>query len=259
MLELRAGSVTVLVDENAGGRLASLVIDGQERLVTAPNSGGDPMRWGSYPMVPYAGRVRLGEFAHGGAVHHVPVTLGPHAIHGTVLQAGCTVERATASEIVMRAALGEDWPWPGSCAQVVRLDDSTLMLTLTLSADAVPFPGQVGWHPWFTDGGVAPALTFAARAMYERDGDGIPSGRLVAPAEHPWDDCFVDVVAGPVLRYRDGRELALASDCDHWVVFEPGDALCVEPQSGPPDEFNLSPRLVTPDEPLVRSMSLAWA
>src|SRR5262245_60436679 len=117
MLELRAGSVTVLVDENSGGRLASLRIDGRERLVTAANGGGDPMRWGSYPMVPYAGRVRRGAFCHCGIDRHLPITLGHHAIHGTVLHARCTVETATSLEIEMRAGLGDDWPWPGSCTQ----------------------------------------------------------------------------------------------------------------------------------------------
>jgi aldose 1-epimerase len=49
------------------------------------------------------------------------------------------------------------------------------------------------------------------------------------------------------------------SECDHWVVFDvPAEATCVEPQSGPPDAFNLTPHVVTPRSPLSRTMTISW-
>jgi aldose 1-epimerase len=47
------------------------------------------------------------------------------------------------------------------------------------------------------------------------------------------------------------------------VIFdEPSDATCVEPQSGPPDAFNLNehvtPHVVDPVTPLTRRMSIVW-
>ena len=87
--------------------------------------------------------------------------------------------------------------------------------------------------------------------MYRRDEFGVPTGALVEPTDGPWDDCFVDT--GPVvlaLRPRSRRRVT-SSDCDHWVVFdEPADATCVEPQSGPPDGFNLAPRRRPRHDPL---------
>jgi aldose 1-epimerase len=44
------------------------------------------------------------------------------------------------------------------------------------------------------------------------------------------------------------------------VVFtEPEHAICVEPQSGPPDAFNLDDPVVTPDAPLVVHLTVRWA
>ena len=59
LLRLVAPGVEAVVDLEAGGRLASFVVDGRELLVT---EGPGPIAWGSFPMVPYAGRVRNGWF-----------------------------------------------------------------------------------------------------------------------------------------------------------------------------------------------------
>jgi hypothetical protein len=43
------------------------------------------------------------------------------------------------------------------------------------------------------------------------------------------------------------------------VVFtEPEHAMCVEPQSGPPDALTIEPRIVTPEEPLVVHTTWRW-
>ena len=56
--EIRLGDdrLAVTVAPGQGARLASLVVAGHERLVTR---GDDPLGWGAYPMVPFAGRLDL--------------------------------------------------------------------------------------------------------------------------------------------------------------------------------------------------------
>ena len=45
----------------------------------------------------------------------------------------------------------------------------------------------------------------------------------------------------------DGVHVTISSACDHWVVYdEPPHATCVEPQTGPPDAFNIRPEVVEP-------------
>jgi aldose 1-epimerase len=65
---------------------------------------------------------------------------------------------------------------------------------------------------------------------------------LAEPPPGPWDDCFIN--EQPVAMHRHGQSVRLTSDCNHWVVYdETHHATCVEPQSGPPDAFNLAPSL----------------
>jgi len=90
-----------------------------------------------------------------------------------------------------------------------------------------------------------------------RDQSGIPSGELIAPTAGPFDDCFTDSQQAPVIKFDNNLRLEIQSDCTHWVVYdEPQHAICIEPQSGPPDGFNLEPQIITPKTPLSRYMRL---
>lgn len=266
MIELRSSTAVALVDEANGGRLASLVVHGEERLVPGPAGQRDVLGWGAYPMVPWAGRVRSGRFAYARRAYQLPLRMPPHAIHGTVLDVQWSVTHAARHEVRLSTPLGPDWPWSGTVHQHIELlgdrHEGALRCWLSVESTSTAFPAQVGWHPWFQDHhGVpgAPQLTFAAQAMYQRDRAGIPNGDTVLPGPHPWDDCFVGVSDAPRLTYRDGTVILLSSDCDHWVVYEPDHAVCVEPQSGPPDGFTLRPDTVEPGSPLSRTFVLAWS
>jgi len=249
-----------------GGRLASLVVHGSELLVT---EGPGPMMWGCYPMVPFAGRIRDGAFAFDERSFSLPLTMPPHAIHGTAFERAWTVQDEQPAESRIAIDLGPDWPFAGRASQHFVLGKGGLKVSMTLEADE-PMPVTMGWHPWFRrelTGTVAepmpasaPAqLQFDATRMYERGPDGIPTGRLVAPSDGPWDDCFTGVRTPPRLVWPGRFALSLTSTCDHWVVYdEPADAICVEPQTGPPDSVNLAPRVVLPGVPLTASMTWHW-
>ena len=77
--------------------------------------------------------------------------------------------------------------------------------------------------------------------MYVRDAAGIATtdcpaaagavGRLLHRLRRP-----------PVLRWPGFLELTIESECPDWVVYtEPVDAMCVEPQTAPPDALNGEP------------------
>jgi aldose 1-epimerase len=93
--------------------------------------------------------------------------------------------------------------------------------------------------------------------MYLRDEFGIPTGEKIAPPAGPYDDCFSGSLSSPNLNFADKVRLEIETDCSHWVVYdEPQHAICVEPQSGPPDGFNIEPLIITRDTPLTRFMRL---
>lgn len=254
-MELTADGVSLLVDLEAGGRLASLRVHGHELLVTDREAG--VYGWGCYPMVPWAGRVRGGRFRFDDREEVLPLGMPPHAIHGVGVELPWTRTSATTWE----RALDDPWPFGGTASQAADLNDERLLLELTVEADR-SMPAMVGWHPWFRrrlDAGSPVALDFAADAMLVRDADGIPSGATVSPAPGPWDDCFTGVGQPIGMTWGDQLVLELRSDCDHWVVYtEPDHAACVEPQSGPPDAFNRAPRIVEPGAPLTRWFELRW-
>ena len=64
-----------------------------------------------------------------------------------------------------------------------------------------------------------------------------------------------------VLTWPGALEVVLTSTCDHVVLYDqPRHAICVEPQTGPPDALNHLERatLVRMGHPLVAEMSLSW-
>jgi aldose 1-epimerase len=254
MVELQAGDATVLVSPVSGGRLASIEVGGDELLVTgAP--GDDPLLWGCYPMVPFAGRVRHGCFTWQDRTVRLPVNLPPHAIHGTGFVSAWSVLDQGRDHAELQTSL--TWPLGGRAHQHLQLTPDALVCVLTVTADAGPLPATLGWHPWFRKPRSA-QLRFAR--MYAKDDEGIPTGELVEPRAEPWDDCFVEPLAPLTLQVTPDVEVTVSSDCDHWVVYtEPAHATCVEPQSGPPDAFNLaSATVLGPGEMLQRTMTIAW-
>ena len=68
-------------------------------------------------------------------------------------------------------------------------------------------------------------------------GDG---GIAAAGTGATWDDPFVGVVTPPQIAWGDALTLTLTAGAavTHWMVYDPDEALCVEPQVGPPDAFH---------------------
>jgi hypothetical protein len=138
--------------------------------------------------------------------------------------------------------------------QWFTLDEGGLDVSMTLHADE-PQPVSLGWHPWFRrvlePGGPPASLLFEADSMLERDPEGAPTGaRIAPPPPGPWDDAFTGLRAGPSLEWPGRLRLEIASSCAWWVVYStPERAICVEPQSGPPDAANLAPRWSCPARP----------
>ena len=124
---------------------------------------------------------------------------------------------------------------------------------MEVHAADVPMPVTCGWHPWWyrtPKVGAAPLeVELHADTMYARDDESIPTGELIPVHAPPWDDCFTglgDPVA--LLTWPDTQTVRVDTDCGCVVVFtEPEHAICVEPQSGPPDAVNLDvATVVTP-------------
>ncbi|MGW1279694.1 aldose epimerase family protein [Streptomyces tsukubensis] len=254
-VRLRAGDAELTVRPDHGCRVSSLTVGGTELLRQGE-------RYGSFPMVPWCGRVDHGRFRDGAVQHQLPVNADPHAIHGTGRDTVWRTRLAGENEAVFTYELGEPWPYPGLVTQVFALTDSSLTLTLAVEAQEDSFPAQAGWHPWFLRniGGEDAVLDFAPAWQEERGDDHLPTGRRIDPRPGPWDDCFgmPDGVAA-TLTWPGQLELEITGSGEWVVVYdEQPEAICVEPQSGPPNGLNTLPRLVTPIDPLETSTTWSW-
>ena len=271
MLENRAARVEV--DAERGGRLRSLRVLGHELLVGPPDEAeqsaasgaADSIGWGCYPMAPFAGRLRHGRFHWGNREVHLPQNLGRHAIHGTVFDRPWQVRRHDTRVLRLACTLDDRWPWEGQATLQLELTEQHLTLDLALHTREESFPATIGLHPWFrkrlSPEARAALLVFQARAMLLRDGAGICTVRTQSPPPAgPWDDCFMGVPEAPMIVWPGALSLRLHSKAPYWVVFnEREEALCVEPQTGPPDALN------TGSSPVVRAglpqklrLRLAW-
>ncbi|MCG8966043.1 aldose 1-epimerase [Streptomyces sp. CL12-4] len=254
-ITLTAGDAEAIVLPGNGGRIGGLRVGGTELL-----RQGD--RYGCFPMVPWCGRIREGRFRDGAAVHQMPLNSPPHAIHGTARDGAWRTARVTGNEAVITYDLVDPWPYSGRVTQVVALAEDALTLRMSVETYESSFPAQIGWHPWFnrTLDGADVAIAFDPAWQEERGDDHLPTGNRTDPKPGPWDDCFgmpdgVDVT----LTWPGRLELKVTSPEQWAVVYDEQEAaVCVEPQTGPPNGLNTLPRLVTPLEPLEATTTWSW-
>jgi aldose 1-epimerase len=142
------------------------------------------------------------------------------------------------------------------------LADNGAEFEIQVLSDSDPFAASAGWHPWFRRRlarGADVELDVTTSTMLERDADGIPTGVRVSVPPGPWDDCFVGAEWPVLLRWPGALRLEVAADTRYVVLFDQlAEAVCVEPQTGPPDALTLEPMVVTPDRPLTATMSWTW-
>ncbi len=142
MLTLTSDDLSVTLDPPQGGRIASIVAFGEERLVSEVPR---PSSWGAFPMMPWAGRIRHGKFTFDGVDYEMPINHPPHAMHGTAY----TSEWQATGPDTMRLELGEPWPFGGHAIHHASVDGATARFRLEVHAGDRPMPAMAGWHPWY--------------------------------------------------------------------------------------------------------------
>lgn len=257
LVRIAHGSLTVDIAPSAGGRIAQITTDHDTWLIGHDEGDEAMIAWGSYPMLPWAGRIRHGRFRFHGRDIQLPRNFGEHAIHGIAFALPWWIDGHSPTHIDLSLPLPEDesWPFGGIARQRIEVGQDGLRMTLSITAGEQPMPATLGWHPWFRK---PDRLEFAPTRMYPRDAQGIATLPVIDPPPPPWDDCFLN--DKPLVMHRAGQRIRLSSSCDHWVIYdETAHATCIEPQSGPPDAFNLTPsRQLSPGETLSVWYAMEW-
>ena len=264
---LRAGGAALSLSPANGGRVSSLTLPGPDGATLEVVGRGGPgvVGWGCYAMAPWAGRVRRGVLTWDGHRHQLPLAMPPHAIHGVTLDRAWEIVAQDDLSLTLRCGFDSRWPWAGHAVQHVALlgDGSGLRARIEVRSAGDAFPAWTGFHPWFArslGAGGPVSLDLLAGGMLRRDDDGMPTDDVLAVTQGPWDDVFVDVAWPVTLTWPGALRLTVSSPAPYAVVFtERPTAVCVEPQSAPPNAAELgAAATVTPDAPLVLEMAWDW-
>lgn len=257
-IQLRAGQVTAMVDPIHGGRVASLVIRGRERLITRPDPGaGLPaITWGAFPMVPWVGRLHGGHLEWNGTSFDVGRNLDGHAIHGTTFDRPWSVVTSDENSVLMTCRIGDGdgWPFAAEVDHQVELGDDSIAFQMAIRA-ATAMPVAVGWHPWFRRADGEPMrVVVPSDKVLETTADLIPTGAIVPVAgptdlremvevgERSLDHAYVGVSGPSRLAWEDLELTIHAEPLASIVVHTTPTGVCVEPQTAWPDAIRLHGR-----------------
>ncbi len=198
------------------------------------------MNWGWFAMVPWAGRIDRGLIKDkDGSAFVLPTQWDPpHAEHGFGFVSSWESTGPNSSRLDMPSPYA-----PAYAEQTIEVEGNTMTWSLNYFANGCTLPAWVGLHPWIPKE-IGPSLdaefSFSPERMLLRGENGIPTGELVDVPKRSWDDAFFGVSSPPVIRWGTVAQLKMTSKVPWWVVYDEDPlAICVEPQTAPPDAANL--------------------
>ena len=133
-----------------------------------------------FPMLPFRGRIRDGRFTTDHKTIQLPLLPGhSHHLHGEGWLRPWQVVRHSQNEVTLQLEAGtERWPWPFYAEQHLRLNESGLHHTLSVThAGRRRRPYGIGLHPYF---GRTPGcrIRTGVQGMWKADGDVLPTEPL---------------------------------------------------------------------------------
>jgi aldose 1-epimerase len=291
LVELQAGALHLQLAPAAGGSIARFFSRSGERRQYWLRPASDeavaarqPLKMGSFPLVPFCNRIRNGRSTFGALPIDLPPNYqdSPHTLHGTGWLAPWDVAEASATHAVLRCAHKpqgrRDWPYAFRAEQRFELSLGTLAVTLDVHNEApVPMPTGIGQHPYFPRSAQT-RLTTHVEAIWEGDGEAMPTRHVAAGwlarfdtglplSEVVLDNNFTGWSRVARVDWPENGtwiEMRAEAPFDHFVVYCPppghadGGLFCMEPVSNCTDWMNLAQagvghvggRLLAPGESL---------
>lgn len=228
-----------------GSHVVSVSLGG--RPVVKPNGDGSQTHGGIAVLMPYAGRVRHGEYRFGGLKFRLPVGREGNAIHGFAKDAVWKVLKEERRSVVLAARL-EGSGYPGVLEAVIAYGISRTGFSTDCSVRNVggrECPLVVGFHPYFVarDWRVSAgtAYRYSLRDGFFPDGKRAPYSFDEAGPNSRLDDCFW--VRGEIRLFDGERSLVIGRRAMPYLVvyngkYAEGKSVAIEPYTGLPDAFN---------------------
>ena len=233
---------------NEGGRIVSLIVGDEERILPKARSRASTLStgWGCYPMVPWAGRLSEGRIPTDGGEVQLEQNRPPTAIHGLVFDKQWSVVELSQAAVTLACELhGLGWPFGGDARQRLRLGTTQLDFELEVGGYTRAGPAGIGWHPWFTRPATGDVeVRIDGSEVLVLDADLVPTGEVRAVTlqedlrsgpplgDRRLDHVYVNTRGPAVVRWPD-LELRIEFDpsLNTTVVHTPAHGFCVEPQT----------------------------
>ena len=288
-IELHAGELTLALAPEVGGAIAGFYSQRgtKQQHWLRPADTLDPAKpWtmGSFPLVPYANRIRDGRSSYGPRPLSLSVNYpdSRHPLHGTAWQQPWLVTDQGADHATLALDhMPGDWPYAFRAVQEFKLD-AQAGLTLTLSVtnlDTVEMPVGVGHHPYLPHR-PGTRLSTSVQAMWGGDAEVMPTS-LQTPAfletlrsgivldTLDLDNNFIGWNRHARVDWPDtGTALVMTAEApfDYFVLYCPkgGESFCIEPVTNCTDWMNLAQKgqgdvggqMLAPGETLQTTMVL---
>ncbi|HEY6483350.1 MAG TPA: hypothetical protein VIY54_07470 [Steroidobacteraceae bacterium] len=277
-IALRKGPLTVGIAPEAGGSLSRFdvgVPGGRVEIlrsaVPAPWRLAPALNMSSFPLLPYAGRLRAGRFEFETRKIVYPLNALPerHSSHGDGFTQPWTLARLTRHEAILQLLSAPDAPIRYAARQAIALHERQLDVILTvrnIEERRVPF--EVGFHPYFAHRHAA-RLSAHLPGICNWDTELMPTTRSVNPRAPEFAAGMAAGELPEACEYFgwDGRatiewpaagvRVTLVTDpaLSHVVIWAPAgeDFFCFEPLSHATDSFNRC--RADPQEPAPRGFA----
>jgi aldose 1-epimerase len=246
MLRLSSADTILDINPDVAGSISRLVRNGVDVMRPTPEGATDALQTACFPLVPFANRIRNGEFVFEGHKVQLAPNLGdghPHTLHGQGWRKPWQVIETTAA----RAVLGyhhfaDEWPWEYEATLIYELRADGVRVFLSVkNLSKATMPVGLGFHPYFIRKPDS-RLKAAVDGVWISDEETLPRNWHAGVLKKDWTHGYTgfkgraEIYEGEQLTHV----LRASPDC-HWMhVFVPleGDYFCVEPVNHMPDPFN---------------------
>lgn len=264
-ITLMAGDLRVVLEPETGGAIAAFTCGGVEILrgvADARLAAQHGRAVAYYPLLPFANRVRLGQFAFGGESYRLDRNFGdsPNTIHGNAWMHPWTVTEHDARSLrcrfvfVPEGALAGQWPFAYEAEQTFELSDDGLHVALSLrNTDTRAWPAGLGVHPYVART-PRTTLQFEADSIWTVGADEMPAERQAVggawsfdrprPLDHAHiDNCYAGwggTATVTMPEHTIAVVLRAEPPLDHLQLYTPTgrDFIGLEPVSNMPDAIN---------------------
>lgn len=243
---IRSGSSRAEILQN-GAYLKSLVLGGKDILKQSPDD--KPTHGGCAVLLPYAGRVRNGEYTYEGKRYTLPKNSEGNAIHGFLKDTNLGIIRSGASQVELGATLANaGYPTSLEVKILYQISDSDLSVSLrTTNTGNQKAPLSIGFHPYFLGKKWQLDHECSIERLEMKDSY-FPDGKTVLfdfngkeLHKEKFDDCFRFPCNARVTTDQDKLEIR-KKNMPYVVVFNgkwaEGKSVAFEPYTSAPDAFN---------------------